>query len=174
MAGTKRPWFAFYASDWLSSSNVCLMTPEQRGGYIQLLCHAWLSDDCGLPDDDAALAVLSGLNGSWDASKETIRKCFKPSSGRLLNLRLLQEKSAILEKLDSRSKAGKKGARKRWGSNGLNNKAILLPLAKNSHSHSHSECIAPNDDTPPPPLEGGGRVSTSSVSSRPRPKDGYP
>jgi uncharacterized protein YdaU (DUF1376 family) len=173
MSGTKRPWFAFYASDWLSSRNICLMTPEQRGGYIQLLCHAWLSDDCGLPDDDAELAILSGLNGSWDSCKTAIRKCFKVDSGRLLNPRLLKEKSAILEILESRSKAGKKGARKRWGGKDLNNKAIILPMAKNSHSHSQSEYTTSKDATPPPPLEVGGRVSKSSVSVRPRPKDGY-
>lgn len=176
LMATKRPWFAFYASDWLSSRSVLLMTPEQRGGYIQLLCHAWLSEDCGLSNDPGDLAVLSGLNGRWEECSPRILACFEIRSGRLFNPRLLKEKKAILEIVESRSQAGKKGAHKRWNGKELDGKAIILPMAKNSHSHSQSECIRKKAPTPAPLNGGVGGVvpDFGVVSTRPKPKERYP
>jgi hypothetical protein len=39
--GKQTTSFQFYVKDWLSSESVVVMTAEQRGWYIQLLCHAW-------------------------------------------------------------------------------------------------------------------------------------
>ena len=57
----KSPAFQVYPGEWLSSQDIMLMTPSQEGAYIRLLFIAWLSDDCGLPDDDEQLASLSRL-----------------------------------------------------------------------------------------------------------------
>ena len=56
---SKSPAFQFYPKDWLSSQRVAAMSSAQKGVYIDLLCHAWLADDCGLPDDDKVLLRLS-------------------------------------------------------------------------------------------------------------------
>ena len=48
------PWFKFFPSDWLLSRTVRLMTAEQRGIYIQLLCEQWYGAN-GLPSDEKAL-----------------------------------------------------------------------------------------------------------------------
>lgn len=80
MAEDKPPSFQFYPRDFLSSGAVTMMTPEARGGYVMLLCHAWLSDDPGtLPDDDSALAALSGLGDRWSICADSIRRAFQRS-----------------------------------------------------------------------------------------------
>ena len=92
----KSPAFQFYPSDWLSSTNITLMTPAQEGAYIRLLCHAWNDPDCSIPDDDAALAVLTRLFEGWfDGGSAIVRKNFEPHPeipGRLVNARLLLER----------------------------------------------------------------------------------
>ncbi|KKM74168.1 hypothetical protein LCGC14_1403030 [marine sediment metagenome] len=87
----KSPAFQFYPKDWLSSRKARRMTPEERGGYIDLLAHSWLEDDCSLPDNDDELAFLSGLNDRWPECSQAIRKCFEKRGNKLFNLRLLME-----------------------------------------------------------------------------------
>lgn len=115
----KTPAFQFYPNDWLSSSAVALMTPEQEGAYIRLLCYDWASD--GIPDDDAVLAALSRLGEGWLKGGSTVvRKCFDPHPTRpgfLTNARLQierekqqawREKSRIggIKSAESRTKTG--------------------------------------------------------------------
>lgn len=86
----KFPAFQFYPNDWLSSTKVSLMTPAEEGAYLRLLCHAWNAPDCGLPDSDEELAVLSRLGEGWfNGGSEKIRVCFTAKNGRLYNERLL-------------------------------------------------------------------------------------
>lgn len=57
----KRPAFQFYPGDYLSDMAVSLMTAEEEGHYIRLLCYCWLEGS--LPNDDVQLAKLLKLNG---------------------------------------------------------------------------------------------------------------
>ena len=69
------------------------MTPAEEGAYIRLLAIAWSSDDCGLPNDDNELAILSRLHEGWfNGGSTKIRKCFVVKGTRLYNKRLLQER----------------------------------------------------------------------------------
>ena len=69
------------------------MTPEEEGAFIRLLCYAWKSDDCSLPDDDEILSVYSRLGEKWyEGSGDRIRKCFVLKGGKLYNKRLLIER----------------------------------------------------------------------------------
>jgi uncharacterized protein YdaU (DUF1376 family) len=90
------PAFQFYAKDWLSSSKIATMTPEEEGAYIHLLAHCWLSEDCALPDDDTELAQLSRLGERWlKGASVKLRLCFTPhprKPGRIFNARLLEER----------------------------------------------------------------------------------
>lgn len=89
----KAPAFQLYTNDWLSSTKITLMKPEQEGAYIRLLCYAWNEPDCGLPDDDEQLAVLSRLGEGWlKGGSSVVRKCFFEKDGRLYNKRLLEER----------------------------------------------------------------------------------
>ena len=66
---SRRPSFQFYPGDWLSSLSISTFSAAEVGAYIQLLCHAWLSEDCGLPDDEQVLAQISWLAELITASR---------------------------------------------------------------------------------------------------------
>lgn len=97
------PWFQFYPVDWLTSPDVCAMTGNEVKGYINLLCHCWLSQDCGLPSDDKTLSVLSGLSApirgiydqdgklviEWDQASAAILAKFELIKDRFYNHKLL-------------------------------------------------------------------------------------
>lgn len=107
----KSPSFQFYPKDWLTDMKVMLMTPAEKGGYINLLAHAWLEDDCSLPDDDNSLALLSGLGEQWfNGSSIKVRDCFKKEGKKLFNKRLLKERGKQEEWRKKCSDAGRKSA----------------------------------------------------------------
>lgn len=142
----KSPAFQFYPSDWLSSTNITLMTPAQEGAYIRLLCHAWNDPDCSIPDDDAALAVLTRLFEGWfNGSATVVRKCFEPHPeipGKLVNSRLLKERIKQEEWREKSRTGGKKSAESRafkklkGGSKMVDN--CLQPNGNSSSSSSSS------------------------------------
>ena len=150
----KAPAFQFYADDWLGSTKIALMTPAEEGAYIRLLAHAWNSHDCAIPGDDETLAVLSRLGPKWMRSKHRILSCFrKRKDGRYVNARLLKERAKQLNYRESKIKAGKEGAAKRWHSHSKSIaggvvSAMPLPMAKDSSSSSSSS----------PTPEGGGAI----------------
>lgn len=89
------------------------MTPEARGGYIMLLCHAWPEGE--LTDDDDGLALLSGLGIRWPDCRLQIARAFVLDGGRWIQPRMKQER----ETQKRRYRQAKKGAdstnRARWG-----------------------------------------------------------
>ncbi len=104
----KPVWFPFYVNDFLSSSKVKLMSNEERGGYLLLLCHEWNDPRCHLPDDDTAIRKLSELNGDLSL----IKSCFKSKKGFLYNERLYSEWLKVKEKSD----LAKHSSEMRWAS----------------------------------------------------------
>lgn len=73
------------------------MTLEQQGAYINLLCHAWLNE--GVPNDDAALARLSGAGERWlNDCSIPVRAAFVLKGDRLVN----EKQEDIRENLNSR------------------------------------------------------------------------
>lgn len=116
-AKERPPSFQFYPRDLLSSTAYTLMTPEQRGGYLSLLCHAWLQPRPGwLPDDPDGLATLSGLAERWSECRTAIARAFRIRKGWWVQPRMVQERRAQ----QRRHFQAKKGARVtnkiRWGS----------------------------------------------------------
>jgi len=111
----KSPAFQFYPNDWLSSPHVMLMTPEQEGAYIRLLCLDWAND--GIPDDDNILAVLSRLNEGWlKGASRVVKECFnqhptKPQTLTNKRLQIEREKQAFWSKKSS--EGGKRSAETR-------------------------------------------------------------
>lgn len=116
------PAFQFYPADWLSSPNVMAMTPEQEGAYLRLLCCAWLSPDCTLPNDDALLAVLSRLNERWETEGLLVRKMFRVCTKNVLRLenpRLVLERRKQREWKRKSAEGGRKsGEQRRCGGKG--------------------------------------------------------
>lgn len=112
----RAPSFQFYPRDFVSSSAVIRMTPEERGGYIMLLCHAWDCDEPGvLPDDDAALASLSGLGKRWTRCRPAIARAFVVEDGRWRQERMIAERDAQADRFRRASEAGRKANATRWG-----------------------------------------------------------
>ncbi len=108
---SKAPAFQFYPQDFLADLNVKLMTTEAVGAYLLLLCHDWIED--GLPDDDDALAVLSGMREHWPNTKEQVLKCFKKRGKKLFNPRLEEERKKQRDYRLKKSAAGKESAKSR-------------------------------------------------------------
>lgn len=120
---SKSPAFQFYPGDWLGSMKIMLMKPEHEGAYIRLLAIAWGNDDCGLPDNDDELAVLSRLGEGWlKGGSVVVRKCFFSEGGRLYNKRLLEEREKQKAWREKSSSGGVKSGKVR--------RAKKLALAK--------------------------------------------
>jgi uncharacterized protein YdaU (DUF1376 family) len=158
------PWFKFFPSDWLLSRTVRLMTAEQRGIYIQLLCEQWYGGN-GLPSDEKALIQLSGCTtDEWDRSSESILEQFPTDrTGRRYNkkLRAMQNEARALSQ--ERSGAGRRGNAKRWSSNGITNRncdtsAIANALQTHRDSDSDSDLDSDVDSEKP-----GGTLSRSQA-----------
>jgi len=107
------PAFQFYPKDFLSSSAVALMSMQERGVYITLLCHCWL--DGSLPTDPERLARICGL------PLPTFRKCWPAVSerfvtnddGHLTNPRLERERHKQSDFRRRQSDNGRRGGRPR-------------------------------------------------------------
>lgn len=69
----KPPAFQFYPADWLSSQRVQMMTLEEEGAYIRLLCYCWSHGS--IPSDPIKIARLLGKNVSTDVVT-TVQRMF--------------------------------------------------------------------------------------------------
>jgi uncharacterized protein YdaU (DUF1376 family) len=153
------PAFQFYPRDFIASRTVALMSPEARGGYIMLLCHAWLSDDPGtLPDDDRVLSVLSGLGDRWSFCADSIKLAFERGSAdakpMLTQPRLKHEReqqiayrcqqalagtaSAVKLSAEQRSERASHAAQARWHANDAHEMLAHAKSASSSASASAS------------------------------------
>jgi len=112
----KSPAFQFYPAEFLSDEHVILMSNQEIGCYIKLMCLCWREGS--IPADVNKIAKLCGETGeamahSWLA----ISDCFaqaKDNALRLVHPRLEKERNKQNEHKKERSSAGKKGAEARW------------------------------------------------------------
>ncbi len=155
---SKSPAFQFYPDSWLSSMDITLMTPAEEGAYIRLLCHAWMSSDCGLPADSRALQTLSRLGSAWSKSEVTIKAKFREEDGRLYNDRLLAERRKQSVWREKSIEGGKKSAATRREPNyepKTKGGSLLVDdftePKGNSSSPSSSSVKAEEQNTPKPP-----------------------
>lgn len=131
---TKPPAFQFYPKDYESDELVKMMSLEQEGAFLRLLCHAWLHGS--IPADKPALARICRVpTGKMARLWPGVEPCFVESEpGRLINRRQERQREAQERHREGRVKAGQKGADAKWKkvaepSNG-NGNAIDLPMAK--------------------------------------------
>lgn len=134
---SKAPAFQFYPKDYQSDEHVMLMDLDQRGAYVDLLCHSWLHGS--IPSDVSALARIcrttpARMGRLWPG----IAPCWKAlEDGRLVNGRQEREREAQATRREVAAVKGRKGAEKRWP----------------GHSHSHRSATAramPGDGFPSP------------------------
>ncbi len=132
---SKPVWFPFYTNDFLSSSKVALLSTEEVGAYVLLLCHAWQDPQCSLPDEDDALSKLGRITGDVTA----LRACFTVKKHRLINERLYKEWIKAREQKELASVHGKQGAYKRWIATPL-----ATPLGSPIQNHGSSPSPSPS------------------------------
>ena len=110
----KSPAFQFYPSDYTSSQRVRLLTLEEEGAYINLLCSCWLHGS--IPADAEMAARLIGKGASTTLAT-TVLTMFIPSSepGRMVHERLEAERNKQADWRAKSSAGGKKSAENRKG-----------------------------------------------------------
>lgn len=186
MAKDRPPSFQLYPADVLSSRAVVLMTPEARGGYFFLLCHAWDSDEPGvLPGVDAELAMLSGLRERWPACREMIAAAFDVHSreGFWVQVRMVRERCeqharyasascgghATASKLTpaQRSNSARKAALARWSKRAFGAHSMRTPSSSSSSSvlESKAAAAAAHDETAGSPTAGDVRALVAGVAA---------
>jgi len=108
------PSFPFYCNDWLSSSQVGVMSKEEQADFIWLLCHCWASQDASLIDDDVFLAKLSRQGDNWMGGQVRKQFCQHPTKkGHLTNMKLFTVWEERQEYRAEQKRKGKLSAEKR-------------------------------------------------------------
>jgi len=133
----QRPAFQWYPKDYLTDINVVSMTLEEEGAYRRLIDYCWLNGT--IPADTKRMAPLCKCQADkmaelWPA----IEPCFRPHPKEvkwLIHPRLERERIKQDEHLKKKSRAGKAGAKARWGKDG-DSTAMLLPIADDSSPSS--------------------------------------
>lgn len=140
----KAPAFQFYAADFLTGT--ALMTDQEVGQYIRLLCHQWNLGP--LPPDNPSLSrLLSG--GSLITA---VRDKFETNeAGELFNARLESERLKQNEFREKQSENGRKGGRPK----GLANPSLSSGLTQTK----------PKRNPSPNPNHNPKKSSSSSSSS---------
>lgn len=145
------------------------MTPTCFGGYLRILCYAWTRG--GVPNDEAACCRIAGGIELCDWSAIRLRLVLLDSgtpNERLSHVRLELERQKVAELKAKKSKAGKKGNRKRWEKTGSDeaSHSDRKPIA--NASHSDRKTIAPTP-TPTPTQEINTHTHTQGEPSARRP-----
>ena len=106
----KAPAFQFYAGDYLSSSRVTLLTLEEEGAYIRLLCHCWLHGS--IPNDPEMIARLIGKGCSTTLASK-VANMFTQRGEVLVSEKMEGVRQARQEWIEKCKKGGRASAEKR-------------------------------------------------------------
>jgi uncharacterized protein YdaU (DUF1376 family) len=102
----KNPAFQFYPADFIMGTS--MMTAEETGGYIRLLCHQWAIGY--IINKDNVLKQLTGVYDN-DALQSIKDKFVENDDGNLINERLESIRQNYIEHQKKQSENGKKGGR---------------------------------------------------------------
>lgn len=110
----KAPAFQFYPTDYIASQRVQMLTLEEEGAYVRLLCYCWQHGS--IPSDVEQLARLIGKGASTTLAA-VVAAMFQPTSdgSRLVHDRLEREKAKQDEWRAKSAAGGLKSAEKRKG-----------------------------------------------------------
>ena len=104
------PWMPLYVGDYRADTTH--LSAAQHGAYLLLIMHYWQQGS--LPDDDDQLARIACMTPSeWRRNRSVIRAFFGEG---WRHARIDREMKESQEAYLRRSKAGKQGNEKRWGS----------------------------------------------------------
>jgi len=145
----------FWVSDWLGSTRVAMMSPAERGAYIQLLARAWTLPEAVLPPEIDKLHRLADVPLDFDLS--AVLACFDEVPGGIANRKQQVQWFDDMAFKKERSESGKRGAANRWGkgsaNSSANDSAKGLPNSSGygpSSSSSSSSSSLPSGNTENP------------------------
>ena len=99
------PYFPLYPADFLSDMRVALMTNEQVGCYIKLLCYQWREGS--IPQKGEDISRLLGIDSqAYARLMPGLLECFEGG----IQPRLNQEREKAIKHHELLSKSGQK----RW------------------------------------------------------------
>ena len=101
-------YFPFYYLDWLSNSDVRMMTHAERGLYIDMICRCY--NDDGLPTDSDLLQWLFNCD---EHLLNSVQHLFICVNNKLQHKRILEIKQQQAETSKKRSEAGKASGKSR-------------------------------------------------------------
>lgn len=166
-------WMPLYWGDYLRDT--AHLSASEHGAYLLLIGHYWTSGQ-PLQDDDARLARIARMSPrEWKAARVALSEFFNIDNGLWSHKRIDRELAKAVAKTEAKAEAGRRGAEKRWRSDGKTNGTAM---AEPSGSHRQTDAPSqphPQEDTPllsvssnPPSsanaTEGG---SASAPSDRP-------
>lgn len=126
----RRPWMAFYLSDYLSDT--LHLSATQHGAYLLLISHYWVHG--GLPNDEAMLQRIARLtHDEWTASRDTLASFFKRG---WVHSRIERELAEAQVKYEKRVNAGRCGGKASGNSRRSNASAMLAQGFKQNGSNA--------------------------------------
>jgi len=148
---SKPPAFQFYPADFLSDENVAMMSNQEIGCYIKLMCYCWREGS--IPADTDKIARLCGEDSSAMAQLwHSLERCFDSAIDnplRLVNPRLESERNKQEKFKKERAESGKKGAKLRWNRElDSNSSAMAKPIAQPIANDSSSSSSSSSNNTP--------------------------
>jgi len=99
------PYFPLYQRDIIANEHIRRMSPAEVGAYFLLLCNAWQNKDCGLPNEERALAIYSQAGNEWRKLKGSVLERFFEWDNRLYNRKLLRLRSEAVHTSVSRKES---------------------------------------------------------------------
>lgn len=158
-------WMPLYVGSLVADT--LHLTAELFGAYILLIVHYWRK---GAPvDDDATLATITRLNGSWLKHRPMLEEFFEVVDGKWWHGRIEEELKKAKGFKEEKSRAGKAGAAARWQSDGEGDgrriaegmaEAMANPMAKNGPSPTPT----PSPSKPPEPAPEEARAENGASS----------
>lgn len=128
------------------------LTTIEHGAYLLLLMTAWRSRDCRLPDDDKLLARYARCGpNQWKRLRPVLEPFFVIENGQWWQRRLTDEASAVRQKKQQASIAGRASALKR--------------------QDRHSTGVQPKSNEPPTQLQLEPNITNTITSKVPLDKE---
>jgi uncharacterized protein YdaU (DUF1376 family) len=129
-------WMPVFIGDYLADT--MHLSTEQHGAYLLLLFHLWRRGQ--LPDDDVALAQITGLAGkAWSLQRAVLAEFFEIREGQWQHGRVERERSRIAAKQQTNSNKAKLAATSRWDTAPKDACSIAHAMPGDADSESQSE-----------------------------------
>ncbi len=143
---SKAPAFMFYAGDYLASSRVQLMTLEEEGAYIRLLCHCWNAGS--IPKEPEQIARLIGKGASTTLATN-VATMFIPKGNVLVHDRLEKYRDERQRWIEKSREGGLKSAemRKLLKKTQNNPSESIVKGGTKGGSRVVADCLQPNGNT---------------------------